>query len=356
VNRSEEIGGAAEQFCGRGKAADKSYILGTFKEIATSAPGLKFCEHLPQVARFGQPSSQSLGSPGGSTGFSPQISFDATRLNFLGRGQDLRLGGVVSFRSQQIDLSFTEPYFLDKNIAAGIDLFEVKTSPTTSFFTGATPVFQQFSYGGALRTGYQISDNLRQTWKYSIRRDEITNIQSNASLFIQLQAGAHATSSVGQVLLYDRRDNRLEPTRGYYASIGNDFAGVGFGVHYIRNKVQFGYYYPVAPEWVLSFTGEAGDIFAWGGQKVLLQDRFFVGGDNLRGFAPAGIGPRDASTPTIRRQARRRRSSWTPVPPSTAAIAWNAVRMMLFSGCCAVAEQPAVCVWKRSVHERGFFA
>ncbi len=44
---------------------------------------------------------------------------------------------------------------------------------------------------------------------------------------------------------------------------------------------------------MLSFTGEAGDIFGWSGQKVLLQDRFFVGGDNLRGFAPAGVGPRD---------------------------------------------------------------
>jgi outer membrane protein insertion porin family len=45
---------------------------------------------------------------------------------------------------------------------------------------------------------------------------------------------------------------------------------------------------------VLSVTSEVGDIFGWGGQQVLLQDRFFVGGDNLRGFAPAGIGPRDS--------------------------------------------------------------
>src|SRR6185503_1667057 len=57
--------------------------------------------------------------------------------------------------------------------------------------------------------------------------------------------------------------------------------------------VSAGYYYSVAPEWVLGITGEAGDVRGWGGQKVLLQDRFFVGGDNLRGFAPAGIGPRD---------------------------------------------------------------
>ena len=108
--------------------------------------------------------------------------------------------------------------------------------------------------------------------------------------------GPHLTSQVGQVLLYDRRDDRIDPTSGYYVSLGNDFAGVGFGVDYVRSKVNFGYYYSVAPEWVLSLTGEAGDIFGWNGQQVLLQDRFFVGGDNLRGFQDAGIGPRDSVT------------------------------------------------------------
>ena len=157
-----------------------------------------------------------------------------------------------------------------------------------------TPPYQQFSYGGALRTGYQITENLRQTLKYTARSDNITDLQPNTSLFIVLQAGQHTTSEIGQVLLYDRRDDRLEPSGGYYASLGNDFAGVGFGVDYIRNKVNAGYYYSVAPEWVLSVTGEAGYIFGWNGQNVLIQDRFFVGGDNLRGFQSAGIGPRDS--------------------------------------------------------------
>jgi len=230
---------------------------------------------------------------GFSTSDGPLADITLRERNFLGKGQDLRIGTVVSFRSQQIDLSFTEPYFLDSNIAAGFDLFEIKTSPTASFFSGETPAYQQFSYGGSLRAGYQLTENLRQTLKYTVRSDDITDIQSDAALFIQLQGGTHLTSSVGQVLLYDRRDNRIDPTSGWYASLGNDFAGVGFGVQYLRNKVNAGYYYSIAPGWVLGLTGEVGDIFGWGGQQVLIQDRFFVGGDNLRGFAPAGIGPRD---------------------------------------------------------------
>ncbi len=280
------------------RSKDRIKNLGFFKKVeVTNSPGSAPDRTVIAVEVEEQSTGElSLGA-GFSTSDGPLADVSVRERNFLGRGQDLRVGTVVSFRSQQVDLSFTEPYFLDKNIAAGIDLFEVKTSPTANFFSGITPPYQQFSYGGALRAGYQISDNLRQTWKYTARSDDITNVQSvfnGGSLFIALEQGTHVTSAIGQVLLYDRRDNRLEPTDGYYASIGNDFAGAGFGIKYIRNKVNFGYYYSVAPEWVLSFTGEAGDIFGWGGQQVLLQDRFFVGGDNLRGFEPAGIGPRDA--------------------------------------------------------------
>jgi outer membrane protein insertion porin family len=269
--------------------------LGFFKKVeVTNAPGSAPDKTVVTVEVEEQSTGElSLGA-GFSSSDGPLADVSIHERNFLGRGQDVRISAVVSFRSQQIDLSYTEPYFLDKNIAAGFDIFEIKTSPTADFFSGIIPPYQQFSYGGALRAGYQITDDLRQTWKYTARSDTIEDIQSDASLFIALQQGTHLTSSVGQVLLYDRRDDRNDPTSGYYVSVGNDFAGVGFGVDYVRSKVTFGYYYPVAPEWVLSFTGEAGDIFGWDGQQVLLQDRFFVGGDNLRGFQDGGIGPRDS--------------------------------------------------------------
>jgi outer membrane protein insertion porin family len=271
--------------------------LGFFKKVeVNNTPGSAPDKTVVTVEVEEQSTGELSFGLGFSTTDGPLVDVSVHERNFLGRGQDLRIGTVLSFRSQQVDLSYTEPYFLDRNLAAGFDLFEVKTSPTASFFSGVTPAYQQFSYGGSLRAGYQISENLRQTFKYTARSDDITNVQSDSSLFIQLQSGTHVTSSIGQVLLYDRRDDRLDPSSGYFASVGNDLAGVGFGVHYIRNKINFGYYYPVLPEWVLSFTAEAGDVFGWSSDKVLIQDRFFVGGDNLRGFATAGIGPRDSIT------------------------------------------------------------
>jgi outer membrane protein insertion porin family len=279
------------------RSKDRIKNLGFFKKVETAtAQGSAPDKTVVTVEVEEQSTGELSLGVGFSTTDGPLADISVRERNFLGRGQDIRIGTTVSFRSQQVDLSFTEPYFLDSNVAAGFDLFEIKTSPTASFFSGVTPAYQQFSYGGSLRAGYQLTENLRQTLKYTARSDDITDVQTNASLFILLEQGTHLTSSIGQVLLYDRRDNRIDPTSGWYASLGNDFAGVGFGVDYIRNKVSAGYYYPVAPGWVLSFTGEAGDISGWGGQPVLLQDRFFVGGDNLRGFAPAGIGPRDETS------------------------------------------------------------
>jgi outer membrane protein insertion porin family len=271
--------------------------LGFFKKVEVSnKPGSAPDKTVITVEVEEQSTGELSFGLGFSTSDGPLIDASVRERNFLGQGVDVRLGGVLSFRAQQVDFNYTEPYFLDKNISAGFDLFEIQTSPTSNFFSGITPPYVQFSYGGSLRAGYQISENLRQTWHYTARSDDIEDIQSDASLFIALEKGTHLTSEVGQVLLYDRRDNRLEPTSGYYASIGNDFAGVGYGVQYIRNKITAGYYYSVAPQWVLSLTGEAGDVFGWGGEPVFLQDRFFVGGDNLRGFEPAGIGPRDTIT------------------------------------------------------------
>jgi outer membrane protein insertion porin family len=209
--------------------------------------------------------------------------------NLLGRGQDLRIGTIIAQRTQQVDLSFTEPYFLERNLSAGFDLFEINQD------NQLIGQFNQFTYGGSLRMGYQITEPLRQTLKYTLRQDTINDVQPTASRFIQEEAGSRVTSLVGQVLLYDKRDNRLDPTAGYFAQLATDLAGLGGNVRYIRAVLSGGYYYSLAPQYVLSFAAEGGYIHGLD-DIVRIEDRFFVGGDNLRGFETGGIGPRDITT------------------------------------------------------------
>jgi outer membrane protein insertion porin family len=264
--------------------------LGFFKKVeVTNAQG-SAPDRTVVTVEVEEQSTGELSLGGGfSTTDGPIGDVSVRERNLLGKGQDLRVGLTLSARSQQVDLSFTEPYFLDRNIAAGFDLFQIDQKNQLN------ATYDQFSLGAALRAGYQISELLRQTLRYTIRTDDIKNVQSNASLFIAQQAGSRLSSVVGQVLLYDKRDNKNDPTDGYFVSYGTDGAGLGGDVRYVRNKLSGGWFYSPYPDWVVSATGEFGDIRGLG-QGVRIQDRFFVGGDNLRGFATAGIGPRDAGT------------------------------------------------------------
>jgi len=209
--------------------------------------------------------------------------------NLLGTGQDLRIGTTIAQRTDQVDLSYTDPYWLERNLAAGFDLFLINQN------NQQIAEFDQFTIGTTLRVGYQITEPLRQTLKYTVRRDTINNVASTASDFIKQEAGSRNTSAVGQVLLYDKRDNRLDPTAGYFAQLATDIAGLGGDVRYGRAVLSGGYYYPVAPGYVLSFNTEGGFIHGLD-STVNIEDRFFVGGDNLRGFKVGGIGPRDLSS------------------------------------------------------------
>ncbi len=209
--------------------------------------------------------------------------------NLMGTGQDLRLSTTIAQYDDQVNLSFTEPYFLERNLAAGFDLFVMKQN---NVLLGAYLPYNQFSYGGTLRLGYQITEALRQTLKYTLRQDTINDVQSTASRFIQEEAGTRNTSAVGQVLLYDKRDNRLQPTAGYFAQLATDLAGLGGDVRYGRAVLSGGYYFGWAPDYVLSLAGEGGYIRGIN-EMVHIEDRFFVGGDNFPGFKIGGIGPRD---------------------------------------------------------------
>ena len=209
--------------------------------------------------------------------------------NLLGRGQDLQLGVQVGERQQQIDLSFTEPYFLGKNLSAGVDVFR------TIRDLQSESSFERETLGFALRSGYRITEPLTQVWKYTLREDKITDIPTNASLAITEQEGDFITSSIGQTLRYDKRDNRFRPTDGYFVELRNTLAGFGGDSQYLRNEVKGATYYELYDRWILNIGAGVGYIFGIG-DDIRIIDRFFLGGDDLRGFEDAGVGPRDLAT------------------------------------------------------------
>lgn len=264
--------------------------LGFFSQVEIRPiPGSTPDQTVVQTAVTEQSTGELQLGVGFSTSDGPLGDVTLRERNLLGRGQDLRLSTSLSGVSSQIDLSFTEPYFLDRNLAAGFDVF--RTTRDNQDFSS----YDETNTGFALRMGYPLRDNLRQTLRYRLAYREVTNVDDDASRFIRDQEGATLTSSVQQILNYDRLDSRINPTDGYLISLSNEVAGLGGDVAYFKTVLSANWYYPVTDSMVLNIGGNAGNIFGLG-EDVRINDRFFLGGNSFRGFATAGLGPRDLSS------------------------------------------------------------
>lgn len=269
---------------------DLGYFLDSGVEVKT-AEGSTRDQSVITIEVEEQPTGEIQLGAGYSSTDGALLDFSIRQRNLLGKGQDLRLSTLLSSRSFEVDLGFTEPYFLDRDLAAGVDLFRVvrDNRDTISYDLEST--------GVVLRAGYPLSEKLRQRISYSLVQNKIDNIYFGSSLFLQDQLGTTITSSVESQLLYDERDSKIEPTSGFYGLWSIEFAGVGGDTRYLRNRVTAGQYWEPFEEVVLGLTTEAGYI--WGmGKDLRINDRFFIGGDTLRGFEIGGIGPRNVPDPT----------------------------------------------------------
>ncbi len=227
---------------------------------------------------------------GFSTADGPLLDASIRERNLLGRGQDIRVGGTISGRRNQIDLSFTSPYFLDRNMAAGFDIFHVRRD----YQREAGYDFQ--SSGFVLRNGYALSEYFRQQVRYTLRNDDIMSVNPLASPIILDAQGAVLQSGFGHTTTYDRRDDTIDPSDGYAIKLTNDVAGVGGDAKFLKSSLSGQYYFPIAPEYVFALVGEVTNIFGYSGDIVRLQNRLQLGGDNFRGFRTHGLGPRDRAT------------------------------------------------------------
>jgi outer membrane protein insertion porin family len=264
---------------------------------------------------------QSTGELSFGAGFSTNEGIigdvSITERNFMGNGQFLRLKLAGSVERMQVDLSFTEPRFLDRNLSAGFDLFHKELDQTQD--SG----FSSRSSGGTLRLGFPLGENLWMQTGYTLKRDEIFNVGDNSSLAVQQACGdtdlsddqadcsddAYWTSALGTSVTYDKRNHPRNPTSGYFFQISSDFAGLGGDVNYIRVQGEGRAYYPITDKITLVGRAVAGSIQGWGGDDVRLLDLYFRGGETVRGFDRAGYGPRDV-TPGGRQDALGGQNYW----------------------------------------------
>ncbi len=238
---------------------------------------------------------QSTGQISFGLGFSTSESVSGevsiTERNFLGRGQFVRARARLSGANQLYDFSFTEPRFLDRDVAAGFDLYRRETDDqdTSSFDTRNT--------GFSPRLSFPLGRYTRLSTRYRISQDEIIDVPSNASPLIVADIADNITSSVGYTLTYDRRNDVIEPSKGYILKLDQDIAGLGGDTRYVKTEASAkGFTRLISDEIIGSIEVAGGAVVGFGDYEPNISDRFFLGGDSFRGFENSGIGPADQET------------------------------------------------------------
>jgi outer membrane protein insertion porin family len=217
--------------------------------------------------------------------------------NFLGTGINASINALLAQRGTQLNIGVTDPYFLDRNLIAGADLFRTVTDSYTA--SSSNYSYTESSIGGDVRLGYRFNDHVRQSFTYALSERNLGNIPTNSSIYVEQEEGSSSLSQISQTLTFDYVDDDQTPTSGLEADLTTDFAGAGGSARYVRISPDITYYVPLEhvfgnAAWVLKFSATAGELIPILGYKDRIIDRFFLGGDSLRGFADGGVGPHDA--------------------------------------------------------------
>jgi outer membrane protein insertion porin family len=216
--------------------------------------------------------------------------FSYTEQNLFGRAQYLKTSISVSQISKLYQFSFTEPYFLDRPLAAGFDIYKSQTDYRQATYSSDTD-------GVQFRLGFPISEYSSVGLRYTYQITQVFPF-ANAPLEIQLAAGETYGSIFGFTYGFNSLDDVRKPTSGMAFSLSEDFAGFGGNLKYIKSEAEFTAYRAAFDGAIInSLALHGGIIEGYDGAAVPINQRFFRGGDSFRGFALAGIGPRDLDAP-----------------------------------------------------------
>ena len=247
------------------------------------------------------------------------VQLAVSQNNFMGKGQSLDASVNYSVYSKSVELGFVDPYFMDKSILLGANLFRRDYRSFNFIGSNRNTTYSQVSTGGGLRFGFPITEYWSFGGRYTLSNDKIALDKASfytdpdgagplpaacdpvkAGRYLCDEIGTRLTSLVGLSTIYDDTDG-IHPTRGQRLTISEDFAGLGGDVRYIRSRIDGTKYHNIGGGWIVSAHAEGGYIAPLqkarnpDSDAVRLTDRFFDPG--LRGFDIRGIGPRIQRVP-----------------------------------------------------------
>jgi outer membrane protein insertion porin family len=251
------------------------------------------------------------GGVSGYEGTFINASFSTT--NFLGAGETFQIYVQSGSRTKNYSLSVSEPYFLDRPITAGADIFKRKI---TYYSYANVAGYTQESTGMSLVTGFLVGKWSRAFLNYTyevIKLSEadpadVTNpffpgggqviSGPNYDPFMFGDSANRTESRITPNIVYNTVDNPYSPRAGMRHTASVMFAGgpLGGTVNYYRPSLEAIVYKPIGRKMAFGVRGEVALIQQYGDTQVLpLYQRYFLGGETqIRGYDFRAIGPVDS--------------------------------------------------------------
>ena len=227
-----------------------------------------------------------------------QSNFDYAHYKsyFQGAGQKFRIRGTIGLKSNQVIISFEEPWVFNRELAYGIDLYRTDSDYYSDYYS-------EMRLGATNYLRKRIYEKIEARLAYKLELVDIYNVDNRirGNVIPEQDIGTRTLSQVSLSFLRDSRDSYMTPTRGTRFELIQDLAGGPFlgQTNLYRIEARAGWWIPTfeTGKQVFSIVGRTGSVQGYGGKDVPYFERFFLGGGyNMRGFKYRKVGRLDSAT------------------------------------------------------------
>ena len=222
---------------------------------------------------------------------------------FTGGGQRLRIRIQVGSQRQDYEISYVEPWFLNRKLSLGVDLYRHQLnfeSPNNIYDetrTGAKVSLTRTLGSDFLQgtVSYGVEDvgiSLNSGWQSSGQNQSLVNFD-NVPDAIATEVGDHFYQRFGGALAYDTRNSTQLPNHGQRTEIIPELS-VG-DKNFYKLELKTSWFFPgLFKGHVIELDGRSGVAQSISGGDVPFYDRYYLGGlYSMRGFKFRNVSPRD---------------------------------------------------------------
>jgi len=267
-----------------------------YKDVRVSLPRGSSDNHVNATVKLEEEKTGSFTVGAGYSQVEKIIfTFKVAEKNFLGKGYGVNGSADLGARTQNFNVTLTDPYFMGENIGASLSVNKRQTKPYVG--TGNTQLYTQDDIGGGVNFSIPMTEHVSYSIGYNYQNTNLTNLAANASFLLRSQAGKQITGELSQFFTYDTLDRFMGTTSGHQDSIGLNLAGVGGSNRFWEAVASSKIYFPLPKDFVFRTSLAGRMIQGYSGLQTPIFRRYSLGGvRSLRGFDSYGVSLRDPAT------------------------------------------------------------